>query len=627
MARNQNNNRTTLRRWLGLFMVVIITAGLAAMTLLPRRNYDQKSIYLTMHDGVKIAVDVWLPTNLAPGEKLPAVMRSTGYWRSYQFGPLGRLIDRLGLIPEELNEAKGWVEAGYALVTVDVRGTGASFGQWTIPWSQEEIADLGQVVDWIIEQPWSNGRVGAYGVSYDGNTAEMLASLNHPAVKAVAPQFSDFDLQGNLVHPGGVFNQRFMQGWDEFHNRLGANDVCALATAAKMDCDQMRYMVSGVKPVDDDPNGEQLAQAVAGHSSHDLFAIGQAIEFRDDLYGQTDLTLSDVSPYTQREAIEVGDTPMYVWVSWLDSGTVEGALARYGTFSNPQTLIIGPWSHGGSYHADPFLPEDTPTDPAYQEQFRMLVAFFDAYLKDTGAAAPDQNITYYTLGEGKWKQTETWPPEGFSKVRWYFGPDGLLTLQAPTSESGVDEYQVDWTTTSGQLNRWYTGLFKDDVVYTDRALEDRKLLTYTSSPMTADVEITGSPNIGLYLNSSESDGAFYAYLEDVAPDGRVTYITEGILRAIQRAESESSPPYIQSGPYHSFQRVNAVPLVPGEVTEMRLNLYSTSVLIRQGHSLRIAIAGHDASTFARYPADGTPVIQVQRNRIYPSYIDLPMMER
>jgi len=123
------------------------------------------------------------------------------------------------------------------------------------------------------------------------------------------------------------------------------------------------------------------------------------------------------------------------------------------------------------------------------------------------------------------------------------------------------------------------------------------------------------------------DGAFHVYLEDVAPDGRVTYVTEGILRAIHRQVSDEEPLYAVLGPYHSFERADAAPLVPGEVAEIRFNLYATSVLVREGHRIRIAVAGHDASPFARYPAEGTPVLSVQRNNIYPSHVELPMAVR
>ncbi|HNT76042.1 MAG TPA: CocE/NonD family hydrolase C-terminal non-catalytic domain-containing protein, partial [Anaerolineae bacterium] len=83
-------------------------------------------------------------------------------------------------------------------------------------------------------------------------------------------------------------------------------------------------------------------------------------------------------------------------------------------------------------------------------------------------------------------------------------------------------------------------------------------------------------------------------------------------------------PYVHQGPYHSFARQDAAPLTPGEVAELRITLYATSVLIPRGHHIRIAIAGHDASVFARYPAEGTPVLTLQRNSQYASRVELPV---
>ena len=621
--------KTAIVSWLPKLVVLVVFAllacGLVVWVLFARETVKRESLYLTMRDGIKIAIDVWLPIDLKPDQKVPTILRSTRYWRSFQPGPMASIFRLLGQDTDAEN--KQWTQAGYALVTVDVRGSGASFGEWDIIWSPEEIADLGEVIDWIVLQPWSNGKVGAYGVSYDGNTAEMTAALNHPAVKAVAPQYSDFDVQFGLMAPGGVFNRWFCQAWDEFASRLDANDVCAIASAVEQECDQLKAVITGVRPVDNDTDGAQLAAAVADHKKVDLFEFAQRLEYRGDQWGSTDLTLSDVNPYSMRTAIENSGVPMYVWVSWLDNSSVEGAISRYLTFRNPQRLVIGPWSHGGGHHADPFLPSDTATDPLEKEQFQMLVEFFDTYLKNNAGTVPSRDVTYYTLGEGIWKTTETWPPGGLSRERWYFGPDGSLIPESPAADAGADTYTVDWTTTTGDATRWHTGLVKADVVYPDRTSEDEKLLTYTSAPMETDVEITGNPVVTLYVASTESDGAFHVYLEDVAPDGRVTYITEGSLRAIHRQVSDEAPPYKLLGPYHSFKRADAVPLVPGEVAEISFNLNATSVFIKKGHGIRVAVAGHDASVFARYPAQNTPILTVQLNSIYPSNIELPMMVR
>jgi putative CocE/NonD family hydrolase len=142
-----------------------------------------------------------------------------------------------------------------------------------------------------------------------------------------------------------------------------------------------------------------------------------------------------------------------------------------------------------------------------------------------------------------------------------------------------------------------------------------------------DVEITGYPVVTLHVTSSHADGAFYVYLEDVDPSGRITYVTEGQLRALHRKVSPAGSPYELQVPYHSFRREDAAPLVPDEAAELRFGLHPTSVLIRKGHKIRILIAGHDAGTFVRIPAEGTPTITIARNRERPSCIDLPMRER
>ncbi|RPI89993.1 MAG: CocE/NonD family hydrolase [Chloroflexi bacterium] len=604
-------------------LVLILTCALSGAALASRRTAERQSLYVTMKDGTQIAIDLWLPADLKPGEKIPAMLRSTCYWRSYQMESVGQFMEDYALMPGGFSEPQQWVEAGYALVLVDVRGTGASYGEWSILWSDQEIADLGEVVDWIITQPWSNGKVGAYGVSYDGSTAEQMSMLNHPALKAVAPQSNELDLYTDLAFPGGVMNEKFIKEWSEFHELLGANDVCGIAKAAKMDCEQMKSLMSGVRQVDDDLDGEQVAAAVGGHKHVDVYEWGKQLEFHDDLWGDTGLQFVSTSPYARRAAIERANLPTYVWVSWLDGAMADAALKRYLTFDNPQTVIIGPWSHGAMYHADPFLPADAAVEPSPAEQFDMLTAFFDAYLKDDGAAAPETGITYYTLGAGTWNTTRVWPPEGVVPVKWFFGEDQGLVPSPPANGSGSDSYTVDWTASTGELNRWYTGLFKDDVVYPDRLEEDKKLLTYTSASVQEDVEITGNPVVTLYVSSTTPDAAFHVYLEDVAPDGKVTYLTEGMLRAVNRNVSDEEPPYAQFGPYHSLERLDSLPMVPGEAAEISFHLYATSVLIEQGHQIRVAIAGHDASMFMRYPKDDTPVFTVFHN----SYIELPIRPR
>jgi putative CocE/NonD family hydrolase len=318
------------------------------------------------------------------------------------------------------------------------------------------------------------------------------------------------------------------------------------------------------------------------------------------------------------------------WASWMDAGTADAAIRRFLTYDGARMTVIGAWEHGGRFNASPYRPPDAPASPMLAGQWQEMHRFFDAYMRDVDNGLFGEKVLYYyTMSEETWKKTLVWPPEGAETRRWYLAEDHTLQLSAPEAESGVDRYTVDFGASTGEHNRWWElGVLEDKtVIYGDRAEADQLLLTYTSPPLDEDTEITGYPVVTLYVTSTEEDGAFYVYLEDVDEQGHVTYVTEGQLRASHRKVSDETPPYALQVPYHSFKRADMMPLVPGEPVELTFGLLPTSVLIRKGHRLRVAIAGHDEGTFVRIPEQGRPIITVARNRLYASHIDLPVVPR
>lgn len=116
----------------------------------------------------------------------------------------------------------------------------------------------------------------------------------------------------------------------------------------------------------------------------------------------------------------------------------------------------------------------------------------------------------------------------------------------------------------------------------------------------------------------------------MAPDGKVTYVTEGQLRALSRKVSEKVPPYWQAGPYRTYLREEAEPMPPeknGEIEEITFELWPTSVAVPKGHRLRVALAGADAGNFAHYPKSGEiPVWSIERTALHPSHIVLPVRD-
>ena len=599
-------------------LALLTLCGVAQAGDYPRNE----SLHVTMRDGVRIAIDVWLPEDLAAGQKIPTLMHATRYWRAMEHASGNIENDNRY---DEANQVNG---QGYALVLVDARGSGASFGWRAYERSVEEATDYGEIAEWITRQDWSNQRIGAYGISYAGNTAELLAINRHPAVKAVAPLFNDFDNFGHLAFPGGAFTRGTLERWGNRVNMMDRNAICELRGVAGQECRELRDTWRGVKRVDEDDDGMLLARAVSEHRRNvHPYHAARDYQYRDDPWGEGGVVNAGYlgSPAGHLPLIEQSGVAMFVRAGWQDAATVNGTLGRYMTIGNPQQVYIGPWDHGARRDADPFHPDDTPVWPPQDQQFSQMIEFFDRYLKDGGGAPIESSITYYTLGADRWTTTERWPPPGFENESWYLAAGGTLTAGRPDSDSGADDYVVDFEATTGRHNRWFTNNGGGgDVVYGDRREEDLRLLTFTSAPFERDREITGHPLITLFVRSTHEDGLFIAYLEDVAPDGRVTYITEGQLRAIMRRLSGEPPLYRKAGPHRSELRADAMPLVPGEVAELTFELWATSVLIRKGHSLRVAIAGADKDTFAHYPLTGeVPTITVERNSAHPSHVVLP----
>jgi uncharacterized protein len=591
------------KRLLGIaFAMALVIAG-AVRAASPGPTNDAR--YVSMPDGVRIAIDIWLPAKRTG--RIPTLVRSTRYWRA-----IG--LSDPSLTDANAEEAGAVTAASYALVLVDVRGSGASFGTWPHPWSRTEVGDLGRVVDWIVRQPWSNGRVGSYGISYEGNTAELLGSTGRNAVRAVAPRFDDYEPYAGIAYPGGIFTDRFVRTWNDANQLLDVNDARGLGFPST---------VTGVKPVDGPRGRALLREAVSQHGRNgDTYQLGKRVVYRDDPFGSS--RIAQWSPSTYVGRLGRSGVAVQAWASWLDAGTADGALSRYVSARNPQSVLIGAWSHGAGYDSDPFKPQATPVEPDQLAQFRSMLGFFDRYLKRSGASGPSRQIRYYTLGAGDWHTTTVWPPRGIARQSWYLGPNNVLIPEKSQATTGADRYRVDFTATTGTRNRWHTQAGGADVVYGNRADEDRKLLTYTSTPLPANLEVTGHPVVTLRVQSTAADGAFFVYLEDVAPDGRVTYVTEGQLRALHRKVSKRRPPYRVFGPYHSFERADGKQLVPGQTAELRFALLPTSALLKKGHRIRVAIAGADSDTFAQIPARGNPVVTVLRSARDPSRIELPV---
>ncbi|PCI52742.1 MAG: hydrolase [Alphaproteobacteria bacterium] len=577
------------------------------------------SQYIETSDGTKLAADIFLPENVSGEASIPALLYFTRYWRSKEYDP-----DRLPGNPA----INFFNHNGYAVISVDVRGTGASFGSRSGEFSLQETKDYGDVFDWVVKQPWSNGNIATFGISYAGNTAEHASFIQHPALKAIVPRFTDFDWYASLLFPGGFKNKIISSNWGDMVWAMDLNKFGVGKGAGTKEFP----VVLGVRPVDADGDKKLLAKAVAQHKKNINVATAlKSVEFRDDYKTAANILDSlekAVTPFRFKSDAEVASVPAFHWAGWSDAGTAAGVLSRFSSFKTPGLFIIGPWNHGAKQDTNPFNSKDTAVQPSIAVQYQQILAFLEPYLLgNTTGKSVQHELRYFTMGEDVWKTTDIWPPMGVNNRRLYLGDNHSLVEEQSRLDKGSDSYKVNFEVGSGSSTRWSTQMGGTDVYYGDRAEADKNLLTYASAPLEEDIEITGAPMVDLYLSSTHGDGGVIAYLEMISPDGVVTMITEGQLRFVNRKISDDPPPYVVAGPYHTFMRKDAELMPVDKVERVTFAMLPTSIRVPKGFSLKLALAGHDKDTFVRIPQNGQPIWSVQRNAIHASFLSLPLISQ
>ncbi|MCU1600595.1 MAG: putative hydrolase CocE/NonD family protein, partial [Frankiales bacterium] len=460
-----------------------------------------RAFHLTMRDGVRIALDTHVPV----GGPVPTVVRSTRYWRASAGSPAKQHLEAL--------EAERWLREGFALVLVDARGTGASFGTWTRAWADDQRDDLFEVVDWITGQAWSDGTVGGYGTSYDGSTAHLLAATGHPAVKAVVPRFALYDSYADVAAPGGVPLDHFLENWAAMNHALDGQPQRATLPL-------ILPLVGSVKPVDEDLDGTLLQQAQAEHLGNwDLWA-----DMKDLSERGPEPDFGNGTPHARIDELRAHGVPLWLWSSWYDGAYAAAQLRQLADPALDVRVTLGPFSHGASMSplGDPLQPELRNIPVSHQ--VRDLAAFLRHRLTGTGEDASPRGVRYWRLGDG-WQESEQWPPKDVTVNRH------------PLPARG---FALDGTASTGaSATRWHGLIGGEPVAYTQRT--GQQLLWDAPAPRA----ITGTPLLHLDVVSDSAQLALHVYLEAVLPDGTELYLTEGVLNAshrdIQSATRTSTP--------------------------------------------------------------------------------------
>lgn len=574
------------------------------------------SQYVAMRDGCRLAVDAYVPqsSGTADAKTFPTIAFFTPYYRRFKLRPGGT---------GEVNPNTGkfrdfFVPRGYAVVVVDVRGTGASFGTRDSFRSPRERADSKEIADWIVAQDWSNGTIGVTGISYLGAAADFLASTGHAAVKAIAPLCSVWDTYADNYFPGGIQLKSLTKVYDELMIGLDHDRRDILR--------QFSYFsnpdLEGPQPVDEDADGVLLNEAIRQHLGNfrqaDLMA---EFRFREEgLPYDPSFNSASISPYSVAQGMR-SDVAILSVSGWLDgAGYMNGAIARYLTRKdNPRHLLLGPWDHGARIDISPWRGAVEPDFPLLAEVLR----FFDTYLMglDTGLS-DEAPIHYFSVHAEEWRAADNWPPIETS-TRFFVGDDNSLAGDPP--RSGEDKYQVDFTTGTGAETRYerIAGIDSRDY-YRDWQGRTARMLCYNSAPLATAMELAGHGLADLWLSSSEPDIALFVYLTEVEAGGTERYVTEGLLRALHRKERPAPESYRTTWPFRSFARGDAAPLVPGKVERIRIPLLPVAWRFSAGSQIRLSIAGADDDHCGQVPHGRPPLLDLFRGEGHASALELPL---
>lgn len=582
------------------------------------RNLQEFSYYVEMDDGVKLAVNLYLPEDHKTGDKLPTVLYQTRYWRAIGFKwPFNK---RMKMVPSTDNfDPLDFVHYGYALVSVDVRGSGASYGLKTLTLPDiREVMDSKQMVQWITEQSWSDGNVGSTGISYIGNTALFQLIDPHPNLKAIAPLFSVFDLYDDVSAPGGIYFHQFISSYGDFCETLDRNTLPPWRRSFKTN-----LATYGVQRVDG-RSKKEFDEIIQDHQCNLYHRTeGGTAEFMDDtttLNGY--LNVQDVlSPHFFIDEIKAANVPIYSWSGWWDAGFQHSAIRQFINLDNGKNLLrLGPWNHGGGANVSP-----TKANRSNFNDVAEVARFFDYHLKGIDNGLYDEpRVKYYTMGKDKWQTSESWPPESRTRTLFLNG-EGKANWMVDNSTTALSGYSVDTTHGMGDDCRWNFSTAHHGITYSNRDWQDSISLGFTSEELDQEMEVSGHPVVTIHLQSDQPDGSVFVYLEDVDEYGNAWTVTEGQLRLIHRKVQSAAPHYPDCVPYHSYTRTDSMPMDSSTVEKIVMDLYPTSHVFKKGHRIRVRLAGTDSYNFKNLYPGGEANWKVYHDEERASSVALPVI--
>jgi putative CocE/NonD family hydrolase len=619
-----------LRIRAGLLSLLLLCPGLLrAADEAPNDVVLRQDLRVTVRDGTKLALDVYLPARDGkPREgKHPTLLARTPY-------------NKTGLAAD----ARWFAAHGYAVAVNDVRGRYASEGHWRM--LLDDPDDGFDVVQWIAQQPWSSGKVGTFGTSYVGGTQHALAIARPPQLACTIPVDSVSNCGIAGIRHSGAFELRFMN-WIFTIGAPNAREALtdpklkeALEQNGKLMPQHLLHLPirPGTTPLKVVPDYERWLVEVMRHGDDDAY-------WKQPGYS----VLDNVDRYA--------DIPVYHVTGWYDSWCRQNVLnwqALSKAKKAPQRLIVGPWTHGSqtkNYAGEIEFPPDAALD---FNAWRLR--WFDRWVRGVANGVEDEGpVQIFVMGGGDgrkskdgrlrhgghWRSERTFPLERARVTPYYLYGDGSLATERPKAKNAASTFRFDPAdsvpTIGGNLSSVgglldaggfdqrcrATTLFAHDQLPLS---ERRDVLVFQTPPLEEDVEVTGPLVVHLFVASSAPDTDFTAKLLDVYPPnpdyplGFDLNIGDSIARMRYRKSLEK-----------------AELMQPGEVYEVLIHLYPTSNVFAKGHRIRLDVSSSNFPRFDLNPNTGEPLQRHRRqvpadNTVYhnatrASYIELPTIPR
>ena len=519
---------------------------------------------ITVRDGIELSANIWRPVAGAfdPDARFPAILEMI---------PYGKDNWRRGV---DTTRGEWFAARGFALCRLDVRGTGSSGGVALDEYTADETRDGYDAVEWLATQPWCDGGVGMWGISYGGFTSIQVAALRPPHLRAIVPVMATDD--------------RYL---DDVHYRGGCVTVSELSQYA------VSQVAMNAMPPDTSFRGpgwrdEWLARLDA--TPPWLFAW---------LRHQTD------GPYWRQgslapdyDAIEV---PIFNIGGWHDS-YVDPAFRMQARCAAPSHTLVGNWVHSWPHSAFP--------GPGLDD-LHEIARFFDRHLNGTPNGWEDEPAVVWFEHEyrppipfppelpGRWRATSAFPHPATTDRTWAFA-EGDLVDSAP-ADPGIDVFRHRPTTgTRGPLS-WGAGDAPNGLAR-DLRPDEADGPTFTSTPLPAALEILGVPVVVVHVEVDSPVATLSVRLSDVAPDGTSALVSAGVLNLTHR-RSHADPE----------------PLRPGVVEEVRVPLRTAGYRWLPRHRLRVAIASSLWPVL--WPSPYPATFRIHRGPATPSRLELPVI--